>query len=220
MSGSVSDDDLAAMAAQAHAEAATRIQSAVRGKRSRSSSPLGSGSSLFGSSRNVVRVGSGGTNTGILYLTLSWHPVDAPLPEPSGLPPPSVLAVPPPTRKKKSTAGVIRVHLKSAERLRAADKNGLSDPYVKLHLGGMSERSAVVKKTLNPKFDWDFAFRFSHLDTVAAQKLSVEVGKSTRIITHEVHAHTIHRHKAGPPTPLPVCVLRRSDSAHPSSPPS
>jgi hypothetical protein len=56
--------------------------------------------------------------------------------------------------------GRVRVSLIRAANLRAGDSDGLSDPYMKLKLGGMTEVSAVVKKTLNPRFDWDCTFGF------------------------------------------------------------
>lgn len=58
-------------------------------------------------------------------------------------------------------AGTLTVHLSRASGLRAADSNGKSDPYVKIKIGGQVERSAVVQKTLEPTFDWDFNFAFS-----------------------------------------------------------
>ena len=50
--------------------------------------------------------------------------------------------------------GRIRVHLDRASGLRAADSNGLSDPYITLVFGGRTEQSEVVRKTLNPFFGW------------------------------------------------------------------
>ena len=58
------------------------------------------------------------------------------------------------------TYGVLSVRLHSAEGLMAADRNGYSDPYVKLHLGNRKmERSDVCEMTLDPL--WDQTFRFS-----------------------------------------------------------
>lgn len=52
----------------------------------------------------------------------------------------------------------LKVHLVSASNLPACDSNGLSDPYVKLHLlPGIAKatklRSKTVYKNLNPKFN-------------------------------------------------------------------
>lgn len=47
----------------------------------------------------------------------------------------------------------LRVHLLSATGLRPADKNGLSDPYVKLSAAGQSVQSRIVSRTLDPVWD-------------------------------------------------------------------
>ena len=54
--------------------------------------------------------------------------------------------------------GTLHIHLIDAGGLKAADKNGLSDPYVKLSLGGRRAKSKTIKETLNPKFDERFQF--------------------------------------------------------------
>jgi Ca2+-dependent lipid-binding protein len=46
-----------------------------------------------------------------------------------------------------------------ARGLRAADSNGLSDPYVIVAMGGRSEQTRVVPECLDP--DWNEAFAFS-----------------------------------------------------------
>ena len=51
------------------------------------------------------------------------------------------------------TKGVLRVHLKGARNLMAADKNGLSDPYVKVSSARVTRTSKTINKTLNP--DWN-----------------------------------------------------------------
>ena len=70
--------------------------------------------------------------------------------------------------------GVLRVHLSRAANLYAADKGGTSDPYFKLLLGSMVEKTPVVKKTLNPTFDQYFTFRFDNLEAVLCEKLRAE----------------------------------------------
>ena len=47
----------------------------------------------------------------------------------------------------------LRVHLHGATGLRAADKNGLSDPYVKLSAAGQSVQSKILSRTLDPIWD-------------------------------------------------------------------
>ena len=51
-------------------------------------------------------------------------------------------------------SGAIQLDLIRAEGLKAADKNGLSDPYVTVSIGDRTEKSKVFHKTLNPQFDW------------------------------------------------------------------
>ena len=70
--------------------------------------------------------------------------------------------------------GSVRVHLSHAVDLRAADADGLSDPYIVLKYGGRKETSAVVKKTLNPTFDWDFTFGFEEVEAVFVEPLRIE----------------------------------------------
>ena len=70
--------------------------------------------------------------------------------------------------------GRVRISLIRAANLRAGDSDGLSDPYMKLKLGGMTEVSAVVKKTLNPRFDWDYTFGFEDRTFALAATLNIE----------------------------------------------
>jgi Ca2+-dependent lipid-binding protein len=55
--------------------------------------------------------------------------------------------------------GVLTVHLAGAEGLAAADKNGLSDPYVKLSVGASRHKSKTISKTLNPTWNEKFTFK-------------------------------------------------------------
>ena len=56
-------------------------------------------------------------------------------------------------------SGVLIVHLQQATGLKAGDRNGLSDPYVKLTLGRQTKKSKTISKTLNPTWDEAFEFR-------------------------------------------------------------
>ncbi|KAK4259178.1 hypothetical protein QN277_005535 [Acacia crassicarpa] len=56
------------------------------------------------------------------------------------------------------------VRVIEAKNLPATDLNGLSDPYVKIHLGRQKFRTKVVKKSLNPKWDEEFSFRVDDLN--------------------------------------------------------
>ncbi|XP_048111859.1 extended synaptotagmin-1 [Alosa alosa] len=54
--------------------------------------------------------------------------------------------------------GVLRIHLMEAQNLVAKDKvmglgKGNSDPYVKIHIGGTTFKSQVIKKNLNPTWN-------------------------------------------------------------------
>lgn len=74
-----------------------------------------------------------------------------------------------------SSVGTMHARLLSAEGLRAADRNGLSDPYVKLSLGEQQLRSTTVKRTLAPRFEEDFYFHAASIDHLVGNDLSVEV---------------------------------------------
>jgi hypothetical protein len=65
---------------------------------------------------------------------------------------------PPPATSDVHSHGVLYVWLSHGTGLKATDKNGLSDPYVRLYLGGATVRSQVIYKTLDPC--WDESFQF------------------------------------------------------------
>jgi len=65
--------------------------------------------------------------------------------------------------------GRLRVHVSHATGLRAG-----SDPYLALNLGGRTERTEVVKRTLEPQFDWDFVFAYTSVDAALGQTMKVE----------------------------------------------
>lgn len=52
--------------------------------------------------------------------------------------------------------GTLHIKLLRGVGLKAADSNGFSDPYCKLNLGGVVNKSRIVKKTLNPEWQEDF----------------------------------------------------------------
>jgi len=54
--------------------------------------------------------------------------------------------------------GSMRIELQRAVGLKAADSNGLSDPYAVLYFLGKKHTSKVVPKTLNPQWDQSFEF--------------------------------------------------------------
>ena len=77
--------------------------------------------------------------------------------------------------------GRIKVHLSHASGLRAADMNGLSDPFVTLRLGKKTERSTTQSKTLEPKFGMDFVFGFASVDAAINDTMIVEVWDSDTV---------------------------------------
>lgn len=70
-----------------------------------------------------------------------------------------------------NATGTMNIRLVRATGLRSADSNGLSDPYVKLTIAGSTQKSKIIKKTLNPTFDETFQFHgtFSELVKVPLQ---------------------------------------------------
>ena len=66
---------------------------------------------------------------------------------------------------------MLRVRLHRAKGLRAADRNGKSDPYVVAHLAGskLKQRSKTVRKTLEPVWDEVLEFDCTLTDLLAQQ---------------------------------------------------
>lgn len=64
------------------------------------------------------------------------------------------------------------VRVIDAQQLLAADKGGTSDPYVKIRVGTVTQKTKTIKKCLNPKWEETFKFRVSNPSTA---KLVVEV---------------------------------------------
>ena len=71
----------------------------------------------------------------------------------------------PEERKETEPQEVLTVRLLGGKDLPSADRNGTSDPYVKLSVGGKTKKSEVVKKTLNPTWDQSFSFKGSELQS-------------------------------------------------------
>ena len=74
-----------------------------------------------------------------------------------------------------SSSGIMHLRLSHAEGLRAADRNGLSDPYVKVAMAKQNLRSCTVKRTLAPRFDEDFYIHAPSLDVLLQNELSLAV---------------------------------------------
>ena len=58
----------------------------------------------------------------------------------------------------EAAVGTLHVRLARATGLKSADLNGFSDPYVKLTFNGVTQKSRIIKKTLDPEFNETFAF--------------------------------------------------------------
>jgi Ca2+-dependent lipid-binding protein len=52
----------------------------------------------------------------------------------------------------------LRVTIAEARELPAADRGGTSDPFVKLKVGRHQAKTEIIKKTLDPVWDAEFAF--------------------------------------------------------------
>ena len=59
----------------------------------------------------------------------------------------------------------VNLHL-VAKGLRAADSNGLSDPYTVVHLGSRTDQTRVIQENLNP--EWHETFVYSADDIQSA----------------------------------------------------
>ncbi|KAL6198984.1 hypothetical protein ACLB2K_028772 [Fragaria x ananassa] len=79
---------------------------------------------------------------------------------------------------EKDPLGHVRVEVIEASDIKAADLNGLSDPYVKGHLGLYRFRTKVQKKTLAPK--WQEEFKIPIITWDSASVLSFEVRDKDR----------------------------------------
>ncbi|ENN70780.1 hypothetical protein YQE_12445, partial [Dendroctonus ponderosae] len=69
--------------------------------------------------------------------------------------------------KSIEPAGVLRVHVFEARDLEKKDVTGKSDPYVILHVGAQELKTQVIKRDLNPQ--WDYYCEFIILDPEAQQ---------------------------------------------------
>ena len=118
---------------------------------------------------------------GQVSLRLSWAPQGQPMPAAAGSAPAKlgrskVSAIPGGASRTlsalddpaKKGMGKMRVRLLRGEGLMAADKDGKSDPFVKLALGGQAFTSKTIKKTLNPR--WNEVFEFEGVRAELASK--------------------------------------------------
>lgn len=66
----------------------------------------------------------------------------------------------------------LRCHVFEARDLARKDRNGASDPFVRVHYNGRTQESSVVKKSCYPR--WNETFEYD-LDAALTEKLTVEV---------------------------------------------
>ena len=72
------------------------------------------------------------------------------------------------------TPGTLVVLIDRAEGLLSADKNGLSDPFVKLRVLSYKEQTKVIKKTLTPVWNQTFHFR-GNLEQFQEETLQLKI---------------------------------------------
>ncbi|CAA2991259.1 synaptotagmin-3-like isoform X1 [Olea europaea subsp. europaea] len=86
----------------------------------------------------------------------------------------------------KKPVGILRVKVVRATKLLKMDLLGLSDPYVKLRLGGEklpSKKTTIKKKTLNP--EWNEEFKLSVKDPLS-QVLHIDVFDWDKVGAHDL----------------------------------
>ena len=76
---------------------------------------------------------------------------------------------------ERDGAGLMSVNVVEATNLDAADKNGLSDPYVILQFGPRRVKTPVIKKTLNPVWNCKFEFDCGSLAECIIDKIKARV---------------------------------------------
>ncbi|XP_024200382.2 C2 domain-containing protein At1g53590 [Rosa chinensis] len=81
---------------------------------------------------------------------------------------------------EKESLGHVRVEVIEASDIKAADLNGLSDPYVKGQLGLYRFRTKTQKKTLAPK--WHEEFKMPIITWDSSTVLSIEVRDKDRFV--------------------------------------
>ena len=73
-------------------------------------------------------------------------------------------------------SGALRVHVSHAEGLLAADEeDGMPSPFVVVTVGGRTEQTGTISKTLSPRFEWDFRYRFAHVSGAPSSSVEFDV---------------------------------------------
>jgi len=88
------------------------------------------------------------------------------------------------------------VHVLKATDLASRDANGLSDPYLVLHVLPDEEAEStchtkIVHKTLNPEFNESFTFSFELTENIEEKILHISVWDWDRFTEHEFMGHMI-----------------------------
>ena len=60
----------------------------------------------------------------------------------------------------------------SARGLRAADSNGLSDPYTVVHLGSRTDQTRVIQENLNPEWHETFVYSADDIQSALMEHMS------------------------------------------------
>ena len=71
--------------------------------------------------------------------------------------------------------GILKLHLISGSALKAADRNGKSDPFCVIMVGNKMRQSMVKKKTLEPVWDQGLDFKPTKLDRVCKRGMKIFV---------------------------------------------
>ena len=142
---------------------------------------------------------------GSLTFAISWEPVAA----------------------EQVGSGTLHVTLHRAQGLKAMDRNGKSDPYVKLTLAGKTHKSKIIKKTLDPvweeSFKWSGVLRELSADPLQLHAFDYDFGSRDDKLGHasvdlrgleggEVREYAVQLSEQGHRAPLDTVRERRSEA--------
>lgn len=71
--------------------------------------------------------------------------------------------------------GTVKVHVKRASGLKAADKNGLADPFVQMSIGKKVHKTKAKEKTLEPEWDEHLTFKNCTMSLAISKGLEVRL---------------------------------------------
>ena len=95
----------------------------------------------------------------------------------------------------KPRPGQMKVHLSHASDLRAGDTDGVasSDAYMVVTLGGRTERTAVVERSLSPRFETDLFFGFVTAAAALAETSASTLALHASALTLRCHVVPLYR---------------------------